>query len=426
MNGFSCRRSWDTSIKHITRNGLLNDILTTEQIATIPRSNISRWKQESETKYEYSEINDIIQQEVDLIKRLNQSSKIKKINQSYFKLADTFHEVISKVKGVKSLIKEQKEIIVDTIEQVKNIIPIDKALKVFNISRSTFENYKSILILKCESSYFNWCTKRLPNQLLPVEVKTIKTYMSDQVYQHWSKASVYLKALRDGNLNCGISTFYKYCRLLGFKNKPRRKKSDYYSPLRTYKPNQVWCADVTIFKTADNVKHAIHLLIDHYSKMILGYQVEKGPSALAIKTLIQNACIEYQPEKLQFLTDGGSEHVNSMVSEFINSPDIPIKHIIAQKDVIFSNSMIEAVNKTIKHQFLHPKEIAHGKHLIQILRETIPVYNTIRPQMNLGGNTPLETFNGIIIDISKYTLGFTAQKQRRLTQNRKTTCKVCT
>lgn len=218
------RVSYDTAIKHITRHGLLQDILTKEQLALIPSSNISRWKQESETKYEYSEINDIIQQEVDLIKRLNQSSKIKKINQSYFKLADTFHEVISKVKGVKSLIKEQKEIIVDTIEQVKNIIPIDKALKVFNISRSTFESYKSILIHKCESSYFNWCTKRLPNQLLPVEVKTIKTYMSDQIYQHWSKASVYLKALRDGNLNCGISTFYKYCRLLGFKNKLEERK----------------------------------------------------------------------------------------------------------------------------------------------------------------------------------------------------------
>jgi hypothetical protein len=87
--------------------------------------------------------------------------------------------------------------------------------------------------------------------------------------------------------------------------------------------------------------------------------------------------------------------------------------------------MIEAINKIIKHQFLHPKEIANRKHLTHVLRKTIPVYNTIRTQMNLGGNTPLETFSGIPIDISKYTLGFKEQKQRRLTQNRKTACKVC-
>jgi len=326
------RQSWDTAIKHITRNGLLNEILTADQLVTIPRSNISRWKLESDDKYSFCEINDIIKQEIELIKRLNQSSKIKKINQSYFKLADTFHNVISKVRGVKSLIKEQKELIVDTIEEVKKIIPIDKALKIFNISRSTFENYKSIVIHKCDSSYFNWCTRRFPNQLLPTEVKTIKTYMSDTNYKHWSKSSIYLKTLRDENLKCCISTFYKYCRLLGFTGNARNRKSDHYNPIKTFKPNQLWCADVTIFKTADNVKHYIHFLIDHYSKIIFGYRIEKSSSALAIKSLIQNACQKYQPEKLQLLTDAGSENVNSIVSNFINSPDIPIKHIIAQKD----------------------------------------------------------------------------------------------
>ena len=102
--------------------------------------------------------------------------------------------------------------------------------------------------------------------------------------------------------------------------------------------------------------------------MILGYRIEKSSSALAIKSLIQNACLEYQPEKIQFLTDGGSENVNHIVSNFINSPDIPIKHLIAQKDVVFSNSMIEAINKIIKHQFLHPKEITNGNQLISTFK----------------------------------------------------------
>lgn len=189
------RNSWDTSIKHLTRSGAIDYVLTAEQIATIPRSNISRWKNEADDKYIFCELKDIITQEIELIKRINQSSNIKKINQGYFKLADTFHKVISKIKGLKSLIKEQKEIIVNTIDQVKNIVPINKTLKIFNISRSTYENYKSIIVHKCEASYFNWCTKRFPNQLLPTEVTNIKTYMNDDNYKHWSKSSVYLKAL---------------------------------------------------------------------------------------------------------------------------------------------------------------------------------------------------------------------------------------
>jgi len=30
------------------------------------------------------------------------------------------------------------------------------------------------VIYKCDQSYFKWCTKRFPNQLLPTEVETIK------------------------------------------------------------------------------------------------------------------------------------------------------------------------------------------------------------------------------------------------------------
>ena len=182
---------------------------------------------------------------------------------------------------------------------------------------------------------------------------------------------------------------------------------------------------MTIFKTADNTKHYIHFLIDHYSKMILGYRIEKRASAIAIKSLIQNACLEHQPTALQFLTDGGSENINTTVSNFIDSPDIPIEHLIAQKDVVFSNSMIEAINKIIKHQFLHHREINNRNQLIYVMKETISVYNTIRPQMGLGGNTPEETFSGLSINISRYTHSFKEEKQLRLTQNKKNTCKVC-
>lgn len=419
------RQSWDTSIKHLVRHGVLNDVLTFEQIHAIPRSNLSRWKYEPDDKYTFCEINTIIKQEIELIKRLNQSSKIKKINESYFKLCDTFHEIVSKIKGVKSLIKNSKELVVNTINSVKNSIQINDALKIFNISRTTFENYKSLVIHKCNTSYYKWCTKRFSNQLLPAEVETIKQYMNDDNYKHWSKASIYLKAIRDEKLKCCVSTFYKYCRLLGFKNRSRKRKSDNYNPIITTKPNQLWCADVTIFKTTDNVKHYIHFLIDHFSKFIIGYRVCKSPSSLTIKELLQLATLKYKPDKLQFLTDGGSENVNTTVANFINNPSIPIEHIIAQKDVVFSNSMMEALNKTIKHQFLFPKTITNGKQLDLALEQSVSVYNNIRPQMSLGGNTPQETFNGLTIDFSRYSQTFNEHKVYRRQQNKKNRCKIC-
>ncbi len=100
--------------------------------------------------------------------------------------------------------KGKSSLVVNTIDEVKAYVPINKALKVFNISRSTFENYKSIVIHKCNTSYFKWCVKRFSNQLLSTEVEIIKQYMINEDYKSWFKSSIYLKALRDQSLKCSI------------------------------------------------------------------------------------------------------------------------------------------------------------------------------------------------------------------------------
>lgn len=356
---------------------------------------------------------------------MNQSSKIKRINESYFKLADTFHNVISNIKEVKILLKDQKELIVNTIDSLKDIIPIENALKLFNLSRATYQNYKTIIIHKCENSYFKWCTKRFSNQLLPKEVETIKKYMQDQRYQHWSKSCVYLRAVRDNALSCGLSTFYKYCRLLGFSKLKTYRKADYYNPYKTFKPNETWCADVTIFKTEDHIKHYIHILMDHYSKKIIGYRIENNSSGKAVRTLLRDAYETYKPEQTLFLTDGGSENVNNEVSSLLKSYNDIIIHRIAQRDVLFSNSMIEAFNKVLKHQFLYPKTISNRVALENIMAEAIPIYNNIRPQWQLSGNTPNETFNGTPINFGKHSNGFEEQKAIRSIQNKQNSCKLC-
>lgn len=423
MNSISARKSWDTAVKHLARHGILDDVLTPSQIGLIPSSNISRWKSESEDKYLYCEINKIVADEIELIRKINQSSKVKRMVSGYFQLCDVFHSIVDSVKGVKSVLRKHRDVIVNTIENVKEFVSVDSALKVFNLSRSSFEHYKNRLVYQCDDSYFNWCVKKHPNQLLSGEILTIKNYMNHQIYKHWSKSSVYLKAIRDGNLLCGISTFYKYCSLLGFQNKPRRKKSDDYDPVITSKPNELWCVDVTIFKTKDHVKHYIHLLIDHYSKMILGYQLKSSSSGMAIRELLQDACVKYKPESVQLLSDGGSENVNTVVSDFTSSNHI--KHMIAQKDVAFSNSMIESINKVIKHQFLHPKEIPDGNRFKPIFEQIVPIYNTIRPQMSLHGNTPIQTFEGKPMDFSIYSKRFHTQKTIRIQQNTKPKCQKC-
>lgn len=44
--------------------------------------------------------------------------------EAYFKLSDTYHEIVSTVKGIKRQIASQKEKLVTAIEMVKGIVPL--------------------------------------------------------------------------------------------------------------------------------------------------------------------------------------------------------------------------------------------------------------------------------------------------------------
>ncbi len=104
MKSIATRKSWDTALKHLTRHGILGSVLSPSQIGIIPSSNISRWKAESDDKYLYCEINQLVADEIELIRTLNQSTKVKRIISSYFQLCNTFHVVISSLKGVRTVI----------------------------------------------------------------------------------------------------------------------------------------------------------------------------------------------------------------------------------------------------------------------------------------------------------------------------------
>lgn len=128
---------------------------------------------------------------------------------------------------------------------------------------------------------------------------------------------------------------------------------------------------------------------------------------------------------ITLVTDGGVENVNTTVQKSLNTTNPDIKQLIAQKDIPFSNSKIEAFNKIIKHQFLLPRNLENRKQLLNALIENITVYNTIRPQLSLQGNTPEETFEGKPMDMNHYKTHFDNQKIVRITQNQQNRCNGC-
>lgn len=323
------RASYHTTIKELTHYGLLPP----KYEKTIPRTNIHRWKHDLNIKrFVGSEINQIADKHTDLIKTLNEYPKM---FYAYGRLVKTVINVVEKAQDYKKLVKDSKEDIVKAINRVRGYIPVEKAVKLFNITRSTFYIWSSDVLHKCEKSYFNRCNRIYSNQVTPMEIEAVKERLSDPATEHWSMRSVYFKGIRDGGISVSLGTMYMINRRLKIRDTigKRRKKRKYKTGIRANEPNQIWHADITILKTADGVKHYIYLLIDNFSRKILSYEVRNKVSGLVTLTTIEGAYkkarIINENLNVKLIVDGGTENNNVYVENFINRSEINMEKLIA-------------------------------------------------------------------------------------------------
>jgi len=161
-------------------------------------------------------------------------------------------------------------------------------------------------------------------------------------FVNWSSLSIYYQALRDGVLFISMHTWYKYARKLGIKRKFFRIKRKPQEGLRAIVPLQILHMDVTIFKPLDNTRIYIYLLVDNYSRYILGWKASLEFSSKIALEVLKGSIEKYNIDfESKLIVDGGSEYKGE-VTQFTNDHQFLTK-LIAQKDIIQSNSMIEAI-----------------------------------------------------------------------------------
>ena len=428
----SARKSYSTDLKLAVQLNIIPDYI----LKSIPKSSLHRFKNTDYSNIfglEYSQIF----QELDLIKNLAKSKTAKNLFKSalYIKtiILNITRPLINLKKYIKNIPLKQK--IVATILKVKDIIGFERALRYFNISKSKFYSWQNQIKAKCVDSVIHKCPKIWPNQLTKKEVHIITKMLNNNKYRGWPVISIAWLAVRKGILFTSPRTWYKYKKILGIsriKSNSRHKKRNI--GIRALNPDQIWHADITIFKTLDNVKAYIYFIIDNYSRYILAWNVALNYSANIVfenlkKTYYSTIQIYKNNQKpipqIDLIVDAGSENNNNIIENFLILPEITIKKIIAQRDIVFSNSIVEAVNKIVKYRHLYLHDIPDFESLKKHLHSFIPIYNNKRPHCSLNGLTPLEAYNGKILDKNKMKLQFEQAKRNRIIYNQKANCPIC-
>jgi putative transposase len=411
-------QTYHTDLVFRLQLGILPDVVKVK----IPASTLSHWRKRDLSRIIGAD-QAITDENLSLMKAFIASKKLMQAAKAIWIIYKFMHTILTQVKGFNKILRKNKEVIVTTVQSVSHALGIKRACRLIGISTHQFHAWRNAR--NCRTSFLHNCRRKQPYQLTSPEVKSIQHYFSLPQYLYWSGASIYYQMLRDKASSMNLSTFYKYASLLQLSRKlPSRQKHLHYKPIRATSPIQILQMDVTIFKPLDHTRVYIYMVVDNFSRAVLSATASLEYSSKVALENLQNACFKYSllGKSITLITDGGSEN-KGMVNEFIQSNSW-INQLIAQTDIRSSNSMIEAVNKRLKYDFLYAHPPPDFPSTVTALEIMVDQYMN-KPLHSLHGLTPIEVVTGKLPDKIWLAIQIAKAKRERIAHNQNSDCGLC-
>ena len=357
---------------------------------------------------------------IKLIKTIYENERLKKMVLTLSKTYLVLISIIRALEHKKHLVYQNHKHIVNIIDEFKDYFGVKRLSKLFDITPKRYFTWK--YMQDCIHPLKELCKRVNPNQLSFSEQSVIKVNFYNAEYEYWGVSNIYYQLYQDGLVQMSLQSFRNYTNKFFPKKKlPKSTKNKHKIGIRATKPFEKLHMDVTLYRLLDNSIAYIYFIVDNYSRKILSYQVSTQIKAdISLKNL-EIACNENNlfDNDTELIVDGGSENKGS-VNEFILSRKNWTK-LIAKKDIIFSNSMVEAVNKIMKYQYLFKRRLFNIKDLENYLPKAIDDYNN-RPHSTIKVS-PNNAAKGITFNNELYREKLHVARQTRLKANLE--CNLC-
>jgi putative transposase len=179
-----------------------------------------------------------------------------------------------------------------------------------------------------------------------------------------------------------------------------------------------------ILKLLDGTRAYLHAVIDNFSRRILAWRVtDRICSGTTVEILIE-AGRNLAGVVPTVLTDQGSENVNAKVDALIEGG--VLRRLLAQVEVGFSNSMIEAFWRSTKHNWLFINDLDNLSRLRSLVAFYVGEHNSKIPHSAFQGQTPDEMYFGkgefVPEILARERAG---ARQARIEFNRTRSCATC-
>jgi len=131
----------------------------------------------------------------------------------------------------------------------------------------------------------------------------------------------------------------------------------------------MWHIDTRVSRLLDGTRAYLHAVIDNFSRRILAWRVADTFAPVnSVAVLLEASRGATRSSAPVVLADAGRENVNAQVDELIDSG--VLRRLLAFTELKFSNSMIEAWRRSLKHQWL----FLHSLDSVATIRRLVAFY----------------------------------------------------
>jgi putative transposase len=237
-----------------------------------------------------------------------------------------------------------------------------------------------------------------PLALSPVERQEILDVAHEQRFWDATPYQIYATLLDEGQYLGSVRTIY---RVLSANNEVRERRKQVSRPryqkpeLLATAPNEVWSWDITKLKGPAkwNYFH-LYVILDIFSRYVVGWMVAHRESATLAKRLIEETCTKQQISKKQLTlhADRGSSMKSKLVAHLL--ADLGITKTHNRPHVSNDNPYSESQFKTLKYSPGFPERFGSIQDAREFCQRFFPWYNTVHKHSGIGLMTPEQVHYG--------------------------------
>ena len=158
----------------------------------------------------------------------------------------------------------------------------------------------------------------------------------------------------------------------------------------TQRPHEMWAMDVFSARLWGLIPIYLCIILDDFSRMILGFTVGFHPTARWILSCLTSAIVRYRCPAFLLMDNGSC--FQRQCDDFLTA--VRIVHKRCSIGHPQTNGKIERLWKSLKYELLSRTLIGSRRHLLWLISEYVRYHNEFRPHQGIQNMIPMEKLEG--------------------------------